>query len=154
MVRLADAPAPIDPNTGRAVRRPTVSRVLDVDLQTRGQRRCGPAGAEAIAINGQRLTATSTIRAAGSAILVDFRPVTSPYEVSAIGPDDLEDGSTESPPAAARIARPGRASTASASPPGGEDDLTLPAAPSPTLRYAHPVSRPSEPRCHPSGGDR
>ena len=47
------------------------------------------SGAEAIAINGQRLTATSTIRQAGEAILVDFRPVTSPYEVVALGPEDL-----------------------------------------------------------------
>ena len=33
------------------------------------------AGAEAIAINGQRLTARSAIRSAGQAILVDFRPL-------------------------------------------------------------------------------
>mgnify|MGYP006206322601 CR=1 FL=1 len=48
------------------------------------------AGAEAVAINGQRLTATSTIRAAGGAILVGFRPVTGPYEVSAIGPAEMD----------------------------------------------------------------
>ena len=33
------------------------------------------AGAEAIAVNGQRLTACSAIRSAGEAILVDFRPL-------------------------------------------------------------------------------
>jgi uncharacterized protein YlxW (UPF0749 family) len=48
------------------------------------------AGAEAISINGQRLGATTAIRQAGDAILVDLRPVMSPYEVLAIGePDDL-----------------------------------------------------------------
>ena len=43
------------------------------------------SGAEAIAIKGQRLTVRSPIRFAGSAILVNFRPLTPPYEVSAIG---------------------------------------------------------------------
>lgn len=43
------------------------------------------AGAEAVAINGQRLTALSAIRAAGDAILVDNRPLVPPYEILAIG---------------------------------------------------------------------
>jgi len=43
------------------------------------------AGAEAISVDGQRLSPTSTIRSAGGAILVDFRPVSSPYEIRAIG---------------------------------------------------------------------
>jgi uncharacterized protein YlxW (UPF0749 family) len=47
-------------------------------------------GAEAIAVNGVRLTPTSAIRFAGQAVLVDFEPITSPYEISAIGnADDL-----------------------------------------------------------------
>ncbi|GAA1918085.1 hypothetical protein GCM10009815_11220 [Nocardioides marmoribigeumensis] len=48
------------------------------------------AGAEAVAINGQRLTALSAIRLAGEAITVNFRSLRRPYVVSAIGnPDDL-----------------------------------------------------------------
>ena len=48
------------------------------------------AGAEAVAVNGIRLTATSAIRFAGQAILVDFQAITSPYTISAIGnPDQL-----------------------------------------------------------------
>lgn len=48
------------------------------------------SGAEAIAINGQRLTVRSPIRFAGSAILVNFRPLSPPYVISAIGdPDQL-----------------------------------------------------------------
>ncbi|WP_411102301.1 DUF881 domain-containing protein [Streptomyces sp. cmx-4-9] len=43
------------------------------------------SGAEAVSINGQRLTALSAIRAAGDAILVDNRPLVPPYEVLAIG---------------------------------------------------------------------
>ncbi|MGV1007838.1 MAG: DUF881 domain-containing protein [Dermatophilaceae bacterium] len=54
----------------------------DVQLVTNG---LWQAGAEAIAINGQRLSATSAIRFAGEAILVDFRPLARPYVISAIG---------------------------------------------------------------------
>lgn len=43
------------------------------------------AGAEAVSINGQRLTALSAIRAAGDAILVDNKPLVPPYEVLAVG---------------------------------------------------------------------
>ncbi|MEU6312063.1 DUF881 domain-containing protein [Streptomyces sp. NPDC047014] len=43
------------------------------------------AGAEAVSINGQRLTELSAIRAAGDAILVDNRPLVPPYEVLAVG---------------------------------------------------------------------
>jgi uncharacterized protein YlxW (UPF0749 family) len=43
------------------------------------------AGAEAIAINGQRLTSRSAIRFAGEAILVNYRPLARPYTISVIG---------------------------------------------------------------------
>jgi len=42
-------------------------------------------GAEAVAINGQRLTAVSPIRDAGSAVTVNFTSLRRPYTVSAIG---------------------------------------------------------------------
>ena len=45
-------------------------------------------GAEAIAVNHIRLTPTSAIRFAGEAVLVDFQPITSPYQVEAIGESD------------------------------------------------------------------
>jgi uncharacterized protein YlxW (UPF0749 family) len=50
-------------------------------------------GAEAIAVNGIRLTPMSAIRFAGQAILVDFRAIASPYTVSAIGDADQLDSS-------------------------------------------------------------
>jgi uncharacterized protein YlxW (UPF0749 family) len=50
------------------------------------------AGAQAVSINGQRLTAQTAIREAGGAILVDFRPLSPPYTIDAIGPSTL--GST------------------------------------------------------------
>ena len=48
-------------------------------------------GAEAMAVNGIRLTPTSAIRFAGDAVLVDFQPIASPYVVDAIGPADQLD---------------------------------------------------------------
>jgi uncharacterized protein YlxW (UPF0749 family) len=65
-------------------------RVLDQDLQLVVNGLWG-AGAEAVSINGQRLTALSAIRSAGQAILVDYRPLSPPYRISAIGaPDTLQ----------------------------------------------------------------
>lgn len=43
------------------------------------------AGAEAISINGQRITATSAIRSAGSAITVNYTSLTPPYRITALG---------------------------------------------------------------------
>jgi len=60
------------------------NRVLDRDLQA-VVNALWAAGAEAVAINGQRLSAQSAIRQAGDAILVDFQPLRPPYVVQAIG---------------------------------------------------------------------
>ena len=43
------------------------------------------AGADAISVNGQRIGPDTFVRTAGSVILVNVTPVSSPYEVSAIG---------------------------------------------------------------------
>ncbi|HEU0285777.1 MAG TPA: DUF881 domain-containing protein [Nocardioidaceae bacterium] len=43
------------------------------------------AGAEAISINGHRLSSTAAIRFAGRAIIVDFRPLSRPYVITALG---------------------------------------------------------------------
>jgi uncharacterized protein YlxW (UPF0749 family) len=43
------------------------------------------AGAEAVAVNGLRLTATSFIRFAGESVLVDFQAISPPYTIEAIG---------------------------------------------------------------------
>ncbi|MFD7232923.1 DUF881 domain-containing protein [Streptomyces sp. NPDC059881] len=59
-------------------------RVRDRDMQ-RVVNGLWEAGAEAVSINGQRLTALSAIRAAGDAILVDNRPLVPPYTVLAVG---------------------------------------------------------------------
>ncbi|MET7683682.1 DUF881 domain-containing protein [Streptomyces sp. NPDC005423] len=61
-----------------------IGRVRDHDMQ-RVVNGLWAAGAEAVSINGQRLTALSAIRAAGNAILVDNKPLVPPYTVLAVG---------------------------------------------------------------------
>jgi uncharacterized protein YlxW (UPF0749 family) len=86
VVHVTDAPvgnksgADVDPRTGSA----TDGRVTDRDLQT-VVNEVWAAGAEAVAVNGQRLTALSAIRSAGDAILVDFRPLSPPYDIVGVG---------------------------------------------------------------------
>ena len=65
-------------------------RVLDRDLQALVNG-LWAAGAEAISIDDLRLTARTAIRSAGEAVLVDFRPLSPPYVVRALGdPGRLE----------------------------------------------------------------
>lgn len=65
-------------------------RVQDRDLQALTNA-LWAAGAEAISVNGHRLTALTAIRSAGDAILVDFALLSPPYVVEAIGdPAELE----------------------------------------------------------------
>ena len=76
-ITLSDAPdvgGVVDPDR----------RVQDVDLQILVNG-LWAAGAEAIAVNDHRLTTTTAIRSAGSAILVDLNPLVGPYVVDAIG---------------------------------------------------------------------
>lgn len=62
-----------------------LGRVYDTDVQ-RAVNGLWSAGAEAVAVNGQRLSARSAIRSAAGAILVNYRPLAPPYVVEAIGP--------------------------------------------------------------------
>jgi uncharacterized protein YlxW (UPF0749 family) len=59
-------------------------RLLDVDLQQLVNG-LWTAGAEAISVNGHRITSLTAIRGAGSAITVDYSSLTPPYTVLAIG---------------------------------------------------------------------
>lgn len=58
--------------------------VLDSDL-SRLVNGLWEAGAEAVSINGRRMSALTPIRAAGAAITVDFVSLSPPYRVEAIG---------------------------------------------------------------------
>ncbi len=80
----ADIEGETDPRAGE---NSTEGRVTDRDLQT-VVNEVWAAGAEAVAINGQRLTSLSAIRSAGQAILVDFRPLSPPYDLVAVGDSD------------------------------------------------------------------
>ncbi|HEX2363033.1 MAG TPA: DUF881 domain-containing protein [Jiangellaceae bacterium] len=62
----------------------TQTSVLDLDIQ-QVVNGLWAAGAEAVAVNGQRITALTAIRSANDVILVNFRPLSSPYQVRAIG---------------------------------------------------------------------
>lgn len=60
------------------------SRVQDVDLKM-VVNALWAAGAEAMAVNGERLTSLTTVRTAGETIWVNFVPLVPPYRVEAIG---------------------------------------------------------------------
>ena len=60
------------------------ARVYDTDLQILANG-LWQSGAEAVAINGHRLSALTAIRGAGEAITVDYRSLTRPYVIEAIG---------------------------------------------------------------------
>ena len=70
----SDDPDVVDPS----------QRVQDADLQV-VVNGLWAAGAEAVAVNGQRLMAKTAIRSAGDAVLVGLRPLSSPYTVEAVG---------------------------------------------------------------------
>jgi uncharacterized protein YlxW (UPF0749 family) len=97
------------------------------------------SGAEAVSVNGQRLTVLSAIRAAGDAILVDNRPLVPPYTVLAIGDgqrlstafQDSADGQY------LHVLEQNYGIRASIT---AEDTLRLPAAPSLTVRSAKPAA--------------
>lgn len=140
-VTVADA-APVkstDPVTGQQTTEPPndTGLVQDRDLQNIVNG-LWASGAEAIAINGQRLAPTSTIRTAGGAILVDLFPVSSPYTIQAIGePGDLRARFAGSPTATQfrSYVRLYGLQFATRS----EGRLSLPAAAGAGLHYARPV---------------
>ncbi|AIR97132.1 membrane associated protein [Streptomyces glaucescens] len=119
-------------------------RVRDRDMQ-RVVNGLWESGAEAVSINGQRLTALSAIRAAGDAILVDNRPLVPPYTVLALG--DGKNLSTRFQNSAdglylhALQENFGIRTAISV-----EDELRLPAAPSVTVRTARPSTESAQPR--------
>jgi uncharacterized protein YlxW (UPF0749 family) len=144
VVRLDDAPAGDDatdagdPDRGGQV---GAGRVLDRDLQDAANG-LWAAGAEAVAINGLRLSGLTAIRSAGEAILVDYLPLSPPYTLRAIGdPGDLEAGFADG--------AAGRRLATLSSAYGLQlvikrtDKQTLPGAGEPTLRVATTGKAPS-----------
>ncbi|PNG21065.1 hypothetical protein C1J00_16775 [Streptomyces cahuitamycinicus] len=117
-------------------------RVRDRDMQ-RVVNGLWESGAEAVSINGQRLTALSAIRAAGDAILVDNKPLVPPYTVLAVG--DGQRLSTRFQNSADGLYLNAlQESYGIRTGISVEDDLRLPAAPSVTVRTAQPSIEKSE----------
>jgi uncharacterized protein YlxW (UPF0749 family) len=90
VLALADSTAPIPSGANAAD-----FRVSGDDIRTVVEE-LWLAGAEAIAVNGERLTPSSAIVDIGGAILVNAAYLSPPYQVSAIGPDDLFERLSES----------------------------------------------------------
>ena len=138
-ITLDDAVAPGSGSQGD----PSLGRVLDRDLQmvVNG---LWAAGAEAVSVNDQRLTSLSAIRSAGDAILVDYRPLTRPYVVEAIGdPRTIEADFAAG--AASRGLRTLQQTYGVRYSVDAASALTLAAAATTGLRYARPVSRQQDP---------
>ena len=60
------------------------SKVVDIDIR-QAVNGLWRSGAEAIAVNGHRLSSRTAIRGAGDAITVDYRSLTRPYRIEVIG---------------------------------------------------------------------
>jgi uncharacterized protein YlxW (UPF0749 family) len=113
-------------------------RIFDRDIQD-VVNALWAAGAEAISINGQRFTSLTAIRSAGDAVLVDLRPLASPYRVSAVGRvDTLEPAFVDS--ATARRFKTWTSLYGLGFRVTREEDLRLPAGADPVLRHAVPAS--------------
>ncbi|MFH5822991.1 DUF881 domain-containing protein [Georgenia sp. AZ-5] len=114
-------------------------RVQDVDLQVLVNG-LWASGAEAIAVDGQRLSATSAIRSAGQAILVNLQPVVSPYVVEVIG-DPVELQTNLSRTAAASHLNVLRDTYDITIDVRQEDELVLPGDGERTLHFARPAGQ-------------
>lgn len=150
-VSLAEPPAPSPTDEpGRAGTVPITATNILSDRDVRSVvNQLWSDGAEAIAVNGVRLTPTSAIRFAGQAVLVDYEPITSPYVIEAVGPPDRLDTGFAASAVASRYQ-----TLAGADGIGFRfaevGTLRLPASPAASPRYAQvPAASPS-----PDGGGR
>ncbi|WP_412544087.1 DUF881 domain-containing protein [Longispora sp. K20-0274] len=154
VVTVGDAESAKDPVTGKPKAENSDGKIYDRDLQ-KIVNALWYAGAEAVTINNQRISGKTTIRAAGGAILVDFRPVDGPYRIAAIGPGGMRKAFDNTP-----VARQFRALAGKYGLSFGVKDssrMTFAAAGDPQLRLAEPVPSPSpspSPSTTPSGGGR
>jgi uncharacterized protein YlxW (UPF0749 family) len=138
-VHLADPPtATTTPDNGRRGTTPIGSNQILTDRDVRSVvNELWHDGAEAIAVNGARLTPTSAIRFAGQAVLVDFAPITSPYTIDAIGDSDVLVTSFADSEVASRYHTLAAADGIAFSW-DQQSKLHLPATAAATPRYAHP----------------
>lgn len=115
----------------------TTGLILDGDI-SRLVNGLWQAGAEAISINGRRLTTLTPIRSAGAAITVDYVSLSPPYRLEVIGDaSNLQARFNETPGAIWwHFLAQNYGVTMSIS--QAEKDLTLPSDAGMTLRYSQP----------------
>ncbi|GIG02606.1 DUF881 domain-containing protein [Catellatospora citrea] len=132
-----------------------LARILDLDLQL-VTNALWASGAEAISVNGRRLTSVTPIRTAGSAILIGNAHIIGPYQVAAIGPSDMADRFNDTGTADTYRKLRDDKNLELGFDVDEKNDLELPAAVMPRLQFAH-VPQPSPagtptPSTSPSGG--
>ncbi len=91
VLQLEDSQVPVAPGDPSAEYRVTAQ-----DLQTVVEQ-LWLAGAEAVAVNGERMAPSTAILDIGGSVLVNSAYLAPPYQVSAIGPPDLYDVVASSP---------------------------------------------------------
>lgn len=115
----------------------SAERIQDFDLQVLVNA-LWESGAEAVAVDGQRLSTTSAIRNAGEAVLVNLTPLTGPYVVEAIGDPTSLQVRLARTRAAGHLAVLRDTYGVSVSI-DAADELVLPGAPSRGIEYAVPL---------------
>lgn len=90
VLQLTDAAGPLPPGAN-----PTDALVRSDDIRTVVEE-LWLAGAEAIAVNGERITVSTTILDIGGSVLVNSAYLAPPYQIAAIGPPGLYDRLTAS----------------------------------------------------------
>ena len=146
VLQLEDSPEPVPPDGSESdylVGSRDIRRVVE---------ELWGAGAEAIAVNGERITPTSAIIDIGSSLLVNSAYLAPPYQVSALGPTDLYDRLSASPGFVdfVRARGEGYGIRVSLAEP---ESVDIPAfVGTVTLRYSRPIASPSAgPTVLPSG---
>ena len=91
VLQLEDSQAPVAPGDPAAEYRVTARDIRTVVEQL------WLAGAEAVAVNGERIAPSTAILDIGGSVLVNSAYLAPPYQVSAIGPPDLYDVIAASP---------------------------------------------------------
>lgn len=132
VLQLDDSPVPVPPGGALADYRVTAHDVRSVIGEL------WLAGAEAVAVNGERVAASTSILDIGGTVLVNSAYLAPPYQVAVVGPPDLYDVLAASPGFVELIrarAEPFGIRVSFAQP----ESVVVPAyAGSATLRYAGP----------------
>jgi uncharacterized protein YlxW (UPF0749 family) len=126
LVRVDDAPGAVDAQ--HQVQAPDLQKLVNGLWQV---------GAEAVSLNGQRLTALTSIRDAAGAITVNYRSLSPPYTLQAVG-NPKKMGADLLDTAGGQTLLTLQSTFGLKFHVDTEDTMTLPAAKPPALRYARP----------------